>query len=293
MNSEPLLRLGLAMWSQTQWKQSLYGDTPISVRLEKYAQIFNTVEGNTTFYALPKLATAMNWRDAVPDNFKFTFKLPKQITHDLQLQNSQSDLNHFFKVMNPLIEKTALWKIQLPAKFGPSSLPVLEDFLQQLPAHLHFGVEVRHQAFFSKGEAEKALNRLLIEHQCNRIIMDSRPLFAAVPNNSVLIDAQQKKPNVPVHPIATADQPVVRFIGQLDEEVNSVFFQKWCHKLAQWINEGKQPLVFIHTPDNVYAPELAVRLNEMLRATVGLNELPKINLIEQPFNQPNQLDLLL
>jgi len=292
MNREPLLRLGLAMWSQTQWKQSLYGDTPISARLEKYSQIFNTVEGNTTFYALPRLATAMNWRDAVPDTFKFTFKLPRQITHDLQLQNAQSDLSHFFNLMAPLIEKTAIWKIQLPAQFGPSALPSLATFLQQLPANLQFGVEVRHREFFNKGEAEKALNRLLIAHHCNRIIMDSRALFAALPNTPVLIDAQQKKPNVPVHPIATADQPVVRFIGQLDADLNSAFFQQWCNKLALWIAEGKQPLVFIHTPDNVFAPELAVRLNEMLRATSSLNGLAKINLIEQQLNQPDQLDLL-
>ncbi|MCT7942359.1 DUF72 domain-containing protein [Shewanella holmiensis] len=290
MKCEPLLRLGLAMWSQTQWKQSLYGDAPISARLAQYSQIFNTVEGNTTFYALPKLATAMTWRDAVPDTFKFTFKLPKQITHDLQLQNAQADLSHFFNVMAPLIEKTAIWKIQLPATFGPNALPTLATFLQQLPANMQFGVEVRHRAFFSKGEAEKALNRLLFEHQCNRIIMDSRPLFAAVPNNPVLIDAQQKKPKVPVHPIATANQPVVRFIGQLDEDVNSAFFQKWCNKLALWITEGKQPYVFIHTPDNVYAPELAARLNDMLIDT--LSDLPTINLIDPAPNQADQLDLL-
>ncbi|MDF4308545.1 DUF72 domain-containing protein, partial [Vibrio parahaemolyticus] len=48
------LRLGLTMWSHNQWQQSFYGSgTKPAERLEKYAQVFHTVEGNTTFYATP------------------------------------------------------------------------------------------------------------------------------------------------------------------------------------------------------------------------------------------------
>ncbi|WP_226413370.1 DUF72 domain-containing protein [Shewanella glacialimarina] len=291
-NHQPILRIGLAMWSQPQWKQSIYGDVPASARLEKYAQVFNTVEGNTTFYALPTSPTVMNWRDAVPEDFRFTFKLPKTITHDLQLQHAQAELTHFFNVMEPLTDKTAMWKIQLPAQFGPSSLPALERFLQQLPKGFTYGVEVRHGAFFNKGEHERALNRLLIAHQCNRIIMDSRPLFAAKADNPALIDAQRKKPQVPVHPIATAHQPVVRFIGQCDSQINLAFFQRWRIKLAQWIREGKQPYIFIHTPDNLQAPELAVALYNTLKEAVKPNELAEINLRQHSDNKSDQLDFL-
>ncbi|UJF22766.1 DUF72 domain-containing protein [Shewanella sp. OMA3-2] len=280
------------MWSQPQWKHCLYGDIPTSARLEKYAQVFNTVEGNTTFYALPTLPTVMNWRDAVPDDFRFTFKLPKTITHDLQLQHAQAELTHFFNTMEPLIDKTAMWKIQLPAQFGPSLLPTLERFLQQLPKGLTYGVEVRHRAFFNKSDHEKALNRLLITHQCNRIIMDSRPLFAAKADTPIMIDAQQKKPQVPVHPIATAHQPVVRFIGQCDPQINLAFFQRWRTKLAQWINEGKQPYLFIHTPDNIQAPELALSFYNTLTEVINPSSLPQIHLQQGSQNTSNQLDFL-
>ena len=171
-------------------------------------------------------------------------------------------------------------------------MPALEGFLQRLPKDFTYGVEVRHRAFFNKSDHERALNRLLIAHQCNRIIMDSRPLFAAQADTPAMIDAQQKKPQVPVHPIATAHQPVVRFIGQLDADINSVFFKQWCNKLALWISEGKQPYVFIHTPDNAFAPELAVRLYDMLRETINSVDLPNINLLNTEINQPNQLDFL-
>ena len=56
-------------------------------RLEKYAQVFHTVEGNTTFYATPTLNTVQNWRAATHDDFRFTFKLPKAITHEQMLRD--------------------------------------------------------------------------------------------------------------------------------------------------------------------------------------------------------------
>ncbi len=92
-------------------------------------------------------------------------------------------LADFFTVMDPLDQKIGLWKIQLPAHFGPQALPALEKFLRKLPTHLTFGVEVRHPAFFAKGEEEKALNRRLVDQQANRIIMDSRPGICRPPAN--------------------------------------------------------------------------------------------------------------
>lgn len=100
-------------------------------------------------------------------------------------------------------------------------------------------------AFFSKGEEERALNQWLVENNIDRIIMDSRPVFAAKPDNEAIIDAQMKKPRVPVHAIATASHPLIRFIGHPEEQQNYEFFKPWLSKLPQWIAEGKQPYVMI------------------------------------------------
>lgn len=208
------------MWSHSNWQDSVYGHgTKQAERLARYATIFNTVEGNTSFYATPAQQTVMNWHSATPDSFRFTFKLPQTITHQRLLQHCGQELKDFFQIMTPLIDKTGIWKIQLAAHFGPESLPALAQFLDQIPQGLTYGVEVRHPAFFAKGDAERALNRLLIDKKVNRIIMDSRPLFALPPCNVAIIDAHKKKPRVPVHAIATANNPVVRFIGQPDDAV--------------------------------------------------------------------------
>jgi uncharacterized protein YecE (DUF72 family) len=286
----PPLRLGLAMWSQNQWQQTVYGNSQAH-RLARYAEIFNTVEGNTTFYATPSLQNVQNWYAATHDDFKFTFKLPKHITHELQLQHAGPALRQFFSVMEPLINRTGVWKIQLPASFGPQSLPQLAQFLTQVPQGLTYGVEVRNSAFFAKGEAEQALNRLLIDNNCNRIIMDTRPVFAAAPTTAAVIDAHKKKPKVPVHAIATANNPVVRFIGHPQAEANVHFFQNWLKQLPLWIAQNKQPYLFIHTPDNHDAPQLAVDLYRLLQQKLQHSSSPlaDINLLAQHKHTTTQL----
>ena len=273
MTSLPI-RLGLTMWSHNQWQQSFYGSgTKPAERLEKYTQVFHTVEGNTTFYATPSIDTVRNWYAASHDDFKFTFKLPKAITHQQMLKHSQAQLKDFMQVMAPLHERIGQWTIQLPASFTPADLSTLQKFCALFPPNFPLGVEVRHLGYFAKNDDEKRFNHWLMEAGIDRIIMDSRPVFAAPPINEVIIDAQQKKPRVPVHAIATAEHPMIRFIGHPDLEENLRFFQPWINKLPTWIAQGKQPYLMVHTPDNIFAPELALKLYQQLSQQVTLPAL--------------------
>lgn len=278
MDSLPI-RLGLTMWSHNNWQQRFYGKgTKPAERLEKYARVFHTVEGNTTFYATPSLSSVNNWKSATHDDFRFTFKLPQAITHQQMLRGCQSQLKEFMQIMQPLHERIGQWTIQLPASFAPENLDDLKKFCALFPPNFPIGIEVRHPDFFAKGAEEKALNQWLIEHSYDRIIMDSRPVFSeqltkSHPHYESLLDAQQKKPKVPVHAIATARHPMVRFIGHPQEEKNIAFFQPWLSKLPQWISEGKQPYLFIHTSDNVIAPELAADLYKLLQQQISLPNL--------------------
>ncbi len=276
----PPLRLGLTQWSHNHWINSLYNKGCKSGdRLARYAEVFNTVEGNTTFYATPSMTTVQKWHDATPDHFRFTFKLPQTITHQQQLRHSDQAVADFLSTMQVLKPKTGIWKIQLPAQFGPDALPILAQFLTKFPAHLTTGVEVRHPAFFAKGSEEQALNRLLIKYRSNRIIMDSRPVFSAAPITPAVIDAHRKKPQIPVHAIATANNPVIRFIGHPNDNCNDPFFKNWLQRLPLWIAEGKQPYLFIHSPDNNHAPESAVRLYKNLQHQMAsIIALPDVEL---------------
>ncbi len=114
--------------------------------------------------------------------------------------------------------------------------------------------------------------------------MDSRPVFSAPPTTEAVIDAHQKKPRVPVHAIAiTANNPMVRFIGHPDQEPNLAFFKPWFAKLPTWLNEGKQPYLMIHTPDNNHAPELAIAIYKQLQTQVAEHtQITLPNLTEFP-----------
>ncbi|MDN2482772.1 DUF72 domain-containing protein [Vibrio agarivorans] len=265
------MKLGLTLWSHNHWQNSFYGKgTKPAQRLAKYASVFNTVEGNTTFYATPSHQTVLNWYSATGDDFRFTFKLPKSITHEKMLSAVREDTYAFLKVMEPLSEKIGQWTIQLPAAFTFEHFGRLKKLHSYFPANAPLGVEVRHKDFFAKGQAEAELNRWLIENSIDRIIMDSRPVFAAPPTSEAVIDAHRKKPQVPVHAIATGQRPVIRFIGHPDLTANFAFFQPWLTKIPLWIEQGIEPYLMIHTPDNVLAPELAVELYQQLQqATSG------------------------
>lgn len=282
-----MLRVGMAMWSHDKWRESLYSG-PRERWLEDYAKVFSTVEGNTTFYALPKIESVRNWSRAVGESFRFTFKLPKSITHQSQLRHCQGLLSEFFTRMSPIAEQTSIWMIQLSKQFGPEQLPDLEYFLKQLPKDRTFGVEVRHPQFFAKGTAEQCLNRLLMSQKVERIMMDTRAVFSAPAITEAVIEAHTKKPQIPVHVFVTGYTPVIRFIAHPKMSANDQFFRPWLAKLSTWLSKGLSPYLFIHTPDNALAPQFAVYLYRQL---VDFHQreknivLPSLELPESPVDQ--------
>src|SRR5262245_55999561 len=122
--------------------------------LARYAEVFNTVEGNTTFYALPTPETVARWREQVPDTFRFCFKFPREITHDKLLVGAQAEVATFLARVAPLEHKLGTLMLQLPPRFGPGQLATLAQFLAALPAEFHYAVELRHDLFFAAGIEE-------------------------------------------------------------------------------------------------------------------------------------------
>ncbi|MTI14702.1 DUF72 domain-containing protein [Sansalvadorimonas verongulae] len=269
------LSLGLAQWSTAQWRGQLFSqDEEGRHTLRQYSSVFNAVEGNTTFYALPKEETVSKWKEEATPGFEFCFKLPQNITHRGTLDSESAELTKFFRRIEPLEEHIGPLMLQLPANMGGTCLPALARFLDGLPSQHTFSLEVRSPVFFEKGEEEKQLNRMLAERGIDRTSLDSRALFSAPADSEAMIDAQQKKPRLPVHAIATGSRPMVRFIGRMEEEQNAVYWQPWLKKVAQWLEEGKEPIVFIHTPDNLQAPIQARTFYQQLAKQIALPPLP-------------------
>ncbi len=256
--------LGCPVWQLAPWRGTVYPATAKPADfLAHYAQRFNGVEGNHTFYGLPAATTVARWCAQTPADFAFCCKLPQAITHRQQLHHADEDTQAFFTRLAPLETRLQVF-IQLPHYFGPGALPTLLHYLDGLPTAWPRHVEVRHPAFFAKGDAERQLNRALMDRQVNRVMMDSRPLFSATAREAAVQTAQHKKPRLPVHPLATGRQPMIRFIGHPDIAANTAFFADWVPKLRQWRGEQRRPLVFVHTPDNHQAPALAAHCRRQL-----------------------------
>lgn len=263
----PPLHLGLPMWANGDWRGGLYArPTPAENFLEEYAKVFTSVEGNTTFYSgAPKEDTVLSWARQAPAHFRFCFKLPARLTHDKRLVGIADEFRDFITRLVPLHDRLGPLMVQLPRDFGLAELPALAALLDAWPAHVPCAVEVRAREFFHKGEAERQLNRLLITHEVDRVMLDVRPLFSSQgEDGTVLHRAQGEKPQRPLHVLSTATRPLVRFIGHFDTATNARYFAAWAERLSLWIKQGKTPFLFVHTPDNRQAPQLARQLYAQL-----------------------------
>lgn len=232
--------------------------------LPQYASVFGTVEGNTTFYALPTAETVRKWAAEAPDGFRFCFKFPRTISHDRRLENAAAETREFFERLAPLGGRLGVFFLQLHATFGPKELPALEAYLRGLPRDLSYAVEVRHADFFDQGAGERALDELLGGLGVERVNFDTRGVFAAKPDSDVIRAAQRQKPRLPFRATALTRQPFVRFVGDLQVENDRALLAGWAHCFARWIGEGRSPSFFAHNPDDLHAPAVGRLFQQLL-----------------------------
>ena len=101
-------------------------------RLTFYASHFNSIEINSSFYKIPKASTVANWSNSVPENFRFTFKLWKEITHAKDLEFRKEDIIAFFEAINAVNEKKGCLLIQFPPSIGGAYAFQLERLLSYI-----------------------------------------------------------------------------------------------------------------------------------------------------------------
>ena len=120
-------------------------------RLAYYALQLNSIEINSSFYKLPRAATIMNWAEMVPHNFRFTFKLWKEITHQKQLIFSPDAIVKFFEVIDHVNDKKGCVLVQFPPSV---KIDLLIQFKQLLIAinetnkGWKIAVEFRHSSWY-------------------------------------------------------------------------------------------------------------------------------------------------
>jgi len=116
--------------------------------LSFYAEHFDTVEINNTFYHLPKASTFESWREQVPAGFLFTLKASRYITHIKRLLEPENSVDLFFERAELLQDKIGPVLYQLPPSYH-KDLDRLESFLQVVRHRGQGFFEFRHESWFS------------------------------------------------------------------------------------------------------------------------------------------------
>jgi uncharacterized protein YecE (DUF72 family) len=271
------LHVGCAMWTHRAWPgRYLPHPLPAHERLRAYAGWCTAVEGNTTFYATPSRETVASWARQTGPDFRFVPKLPKVVTHERRLTGADAELRAFLDAVEPLGPRAhALW-VQLPGSFGPGDVPTLARFLRGLPTTHRYAVEVRHPAFFTDAGAARALEDALARVGAEWIPFDTTAFFRTPPTSDAEREAWLKKPRTPLRTRALTERPIVRYLGRDDPARTVEGWQPWLDVVSGWLREGRSPTVFVHTPDNADAPDLARRFHDQVRARLpGVAPLPE------------------
>jgi uncharacterized protein YecE (DUF72 family) len=143
--------LGTQGWSYKDWVGSFYPPgTKAADYLPYYAQVFDAVELDTTFYGIPTPERVAGWSRATPGGFQFTAKTPRSITHDRRLVDAGGEFEEFVGAVERLGEKLGAILIQLPPDFTVAERPALEAFLERLPAGFRFAAEFRHRSWLTE-----------------------------------------------------------------------------------------------------------------------------------------------
>jgi len=141
------LHIGTSGYSYKEWKGIFYpDDLPAAKMLPYYAERFDSVEINNSFYRMPNEAMVEKWGTQVPDGFQFVIKAPQRITHMKKLVGTEDDVRHLFQVSSVLREKLGPVLFQLPP-FARKDAGKLRDFVATLPRDFKVAFEFRHASW--------------------------------------------------------------------------------------------------------------------------------------------------
>lgn len=255
--------LGLPAWAFPGWSGSYFPEGGSS--LAHYASVFNTVEGNTTFYRVPDEASVARWQQAVAgSDFRFSFKLPRSVTHERR--PDWIALSTFLRVLEPLGDHLGPFLVQCPATLGPMELAVLERLFAALPADFRYVLEVRHPEFFY---CPQLLEPLLERTGAGRVMFDSRPIYNEDIRHPEVLAARHKKPDVPLLDTVYNGLVYARVVLHPDQNLNAPYVDEWLQRCSDYLSAGCTVYFMMHCPNNQHCPEFAATFHDALRGKVA------------------------
>jgi uncharacterized protein YecE (DUF72 family) len=235
------LHIGTSGWHYKHWIGPFY---PKNIRAKEmfsvYAQHFDTVEVNNTFYRLPESQVFDAWRENSPGDFQFAVKASRFITHMKKLKDPESSTAKFFLAANHLQLKLGPILFQLPPRWG-LDVPRLAAFLEALPAGLRYVMEFRDESWLVR-----EVFTLLREHNIGLCLHDL---------------GQMKTPLE-----ITADFTYVRFHGPGNAKYSGSYSRQdlltWAKRVHRWRRELLAVYVYFNNDIGAAAVRNAASLKD-------------------------------
>lgn len=261
-----MIRFGAQGWNYDAWVGPFYpeGTRPVDF-LRVYSRAFDTVEVDSTFYAIPSSTTVRGWMRRVKPGFEFSLKLPQEITHERRLRHSAEVLAEFEARARELGPHLGPILIQLGPSLGPSEADALDAFLRLIDHDLRYAIEFRHRGWITPDTVS-----MLREHGVALALTDAR----WVPRKTMLALAEQP----------TASFSYVRWMGPDREIVDysrvqvdrAAEVEAWAGVLPTLATRVKAVYAYVNNHFSGHSPatlrELQRRLHQQVVEPEALGE---------------------
>jgi uncharacterized protein YecE (DUF72 family) len=238
------VHVGCSGWVYPHWRERFYPKgVPQRRWLTYYAEHFDTVEINNTFYRLPKQPAVEGWVEHSPPGFTFAVKMSRYMTHIKRLTMVEPGMKRFYEPLKPLSGNEKLGPVlwQFPPNFHRDT-ERLADALPRLPPGRH-AFEFRHESWFSD-----EVYQLLREHGAALVIGDESSRWVKTPH------------------VRTADWTYIRLHhGSRGRHGNysASEIEKWGRRIAQW-RRDTEVYAYFNNDWEGYAIRNAKRLKKQL-----------------------------
>lgn len=231
-NQEPLnFYIGSSVWADPDFNGHFYPPkTPQKNFLAEYSKQFKSVEVNATRYGTPKATTLNTWKNAVPDDFRFSFKMPQIISVRKNLLDKDvlERLEEFVLAMDSMGKKAGTTFVLLQNSFNKERLTEFDQFLSYLPHEQSFAVEIRNPGFNQSIELAQVLSS-------NNIA-------------SVITDTAGEREVV--HQMTTNNTAYIRFVGNGLVKSDYQRIDEWINNIGKWIDNGITNFYCLHHQPN-------------------------------------------
>ncbi|WP_129714863.1 DUF72 domain-containing protein [Pedobacter sp. SYP-B3415] len=237
--------IGTSGWSYKHWRGSFYPEKLAARRhLTYYAERYNAVELNTSFYRIPLPGTIEKWMTEFPPGFKICPKMSRFLSHMKKLNDPEEPLERFFGVIDRMAEFTGPVLIQLPdnLSFKPETVERFYGILEKRYSAYRFAMEVRHPSWFS-----------------------AESISMMKTSGVTLVIAQSGL--YPYHEEVTAKDIYLRFHGPsklYDSSYSKKTLGGYAEKIHSWQQDGHQVWAFFNNDIHTYAIKNADTLKKLL-----------------------------